>query len=71
VRVKDMLKVIVGITLGASLVIFGTAPSAVVEPQECDYTEEVKLRVIMNECSQAVMYYVWGDDNEESSHEEE
>ena len=68
-RVKDALKISLGVVLGAVLYAYISDP-VVVEPQDCDPTEHSRIKIALEECSDAVMVCTWGEDYKETVLEE-
>ena len=58
---KVVLGIIIGATLSATLLGYQHTPQPL--PQACDRTEESKLRIVLEECSRAVMECTWGPEN--------
>ena len=69
-KVKDLLKVILGIFLGAVTAALWPGPT-VVEPECCDTMEYARIKIALEECSDAAMACTWGEDYKETALEEE
>ena len=69
--IKDLLIAVIAFTLGVASHAFIFGPVTVVESYACDVTEHARVKVALDECSDAALACAWGEDYEEALYDGE